>query len=134
MTTMTFPSDKALASAFEGILNQIDTARRAGDPKDKEEQAYWRAQHNAFAKAQAHFLEGVRPLDTGSSYLLRSATRPDAVVHRVRQAGGVWLCSCESTGICWHAAFVGAIDLAADETERAATYEDAIAAMDELFA
>lgn len=130
MTTATFPPDAAIVASFESILDQIDTARRLAEEKD--EQAYWRTQHNGFAKAQANFLAGLRPLDTGVAYLVKSATRPDAVVHRVRQVGGVWLCSCEATGFCWHAALIGAIDHAADQAERSTNYTDALTAMNEL--
>lgn len=108
-------SSDPIAAAFETILDQIDTARRAAEEQD--ERAYWRNQHNGFAKAAAHYAEGVRARWTGQSYLVRSATRPDSVVHRVRQLGGVWLCSCEAMSFCWHAAMVAAYDQAEDHIE-----------------
>lgn len=130
---MDYPPDTAIGAAFESILDQIDTARRLADLKDKDELAYWRAQHNGFAKAQAHWLDGIRPSYTGAAYLVRSATRPDAIVHRVRRAGGVWLCSCEATAFCWHAALISTIDQAHDEAERTVSDDDARAALDECF-
>lgn len=130
---MDYPPDTTIDAAFESILDQIDTARRHADHKDKEELAYWRAQHNGFAKAQAHWLEGIRPNYTGAAYLVRSATRPDAIVHRVRRVGGVWLCSCEATAFCWHTALISAIDHATDAADRTISYEDARAALDECF-
>lgn len=130
---MDFPPDTTIDAAFEQILDQIDTARRLADQKDKEELTYWRSQHNGFAKAQAHWVDGIRPSYTGAAYLVRSATRPDAIVHRVRQAGGVWLCSCEATAFCWHTALISAVDHATDATERTIGYEDARAALDECF-
>lgn len=121
-------SDAAISATFEQILDQLDRERRLSDPKDKTEQAYWRSQHHAFAKAAAHFAEGVRPKWTGLSYLVRSATRPDAVVHRVRRVGDIWLCSCEATHYCWHAAMTAAYDQSEDNVELTAE-----TAMDEIF-
>jgi hypothetical protein len=132
-TAMDYPPDTAIDAAFELILDQIDIARRHADHKDKEELAYWRSQHNGFAKAQAHWIDGVRPGYTGAAYLVRSATRPDAIVHRVRRVGGVWVCSCEAMTFCWHTALIGAIDQAQDEAERVVTDADARAALDEVF-
>src|SRR5262245_8815625 len=117
-TPFTFPTDAAMLAAFESILDQLDTERRQADPKDKAEQAYWRSQHNGFAKAFRHFRAGVRPDYTGESYLLTSATRPGAVVHRVRLVGGIWLCSCESTTFCWHAAMIAAVERAIELIEQ----------------
>lgn len=120
-------TDIAISAAFETLLDQIDTARRTAE--DKSEIAYWRTQHNGFAKAAAHFSEGVRARWTGASYLVRSATRPESIVHRVRLVGGIWLCSCECTSFCWHSAMIAAYDHAGDEVERG----NPIAAMAELF-
>lgn len=116
-----------IAAAFDQTLDQLDTARRAAE--DKEEIAYWRNQHNGFAKAAQHYADGVRARWTGASYLVRSATRPDSVVHRIRRMGGIWLCSCECTTFCWHAALIAAYDQAEAQTETEPT-----AAMAELFA
>lgn len=110
MTDFTFPTDTAMLAAFESILDQLDTERRQADPKDRKEQTYWRGQHNAFAKAFRYYRDGVRPDWTGESYLITSATRP--IVHRVRLVGGIWLCSCEATAFCWHAATIAAIEKA----------------------
>jgi hypothetical protein len=129
---MNYPADQAISAAFEQILDQLDNARRLADPKDKNDLAYWRNQHNAFSKAHLHFEEGVRPRWTGFSYLVKSATRPDSVVHRVRRAGGVWLCSCEATSYCWHAALVGAVDQAQD-TLAHITAATAAALIDDLY-
>ena len=116
MQPFTFPTDAAMLAAFESILDQLDTERRHADPKDKAELTYWRNQHNSFAKAFANYRSGARPDFTGSSYLVTSATRP--IVHRVRRVGEIWLCSCEATALCWHAAMVATVERALELIEQ----------------
>lgn len=106
-----------IASALEEFVTE--TARllvaaqqhpaAAIDTDAQDEIKFWKAQSNAFVKAQHYFLRGVRLTATPSGYTVPSASRPGALIHRLYKVGEVWGCSCEAgqRGIFhWHAAMV----------------------------
>jgi hypothetical protein len=79
------------------------------DTDVKDEIRFWKAQHNAFVKAQTYFLRGVRLTQTPSGYTVESASRPGALIHRMYKVGEVWGCSCEAgvKGVFhWHTALI----------------------------
>lgn len=105
----------------QNLLDAADrakaTAEDAGDPDVVSEIKYWRAQRNAFVKAQHYFHQGVRLTETASGYTVASASRPGALVHRCYKVGDVWGCSCEAgeRGIFhWHTALVAAYERGAE--------------------
>lgn len=110
------PTDTFTAQALEELVQETQTllaAAQRQQPSDKEEIAFWRAQRNAFVKAQTYFLQGVRLTETPSGYTVPSASRPGALVHRCWRVGGVWVCSCEAgeKGIFhWHTALICAVE------------------------
>ena len=101
--------DTYIAQALEEFVTDTQnllTAAEQQKPLDKDEIGYWTRQRNAFAKAQKYFADGTRLAATPSAYLVPSASRPGALVHRLYQAGDVWICPCEARGFCWHHALV----------------------------
>jgi hypothetical protein len=109
--------DTFIAQALEEFVT--DTARlltaaqahpqAKTDPDIKDEIKFWRAQHNAFVKAQHYFLNGVRLTATATGYTIPSASRPGALIHRLYKVGEVWACSCEAgtRGVFhWHTALI----------------------------
>jgi hypothetical protein len=104
--------DTFIAAALEDFV--VDTANLLAaaekqKPRDADvldEIRFWRAQRNAFVKAQHYFAQGVRLSQTASGYTVPSASRPGALVHRLYKVGDVWDCSCEARGFCWHHALV----------------------------
>lgn len=96
-TTTTFPPAHLITAALEELLDQAQRQLNlaTNDGADKEERAFWRRQRNAFVNAEADWLEGRRPLETPTGYLLPSASRPGSF-HRCWKAGDVWCCSCEA--------------------------------------
>jgi hypothetical protein len=79
------------------------------DTDVKDEIKFWKAQHNAFVKAQTYFLNGRRLTQTPSGYTVESASRPGALIHRMYKVGEVWGCSCEAgvKGVFhWHTALI----------------------------
>lgn len=100
--------DGALKQQSNADANQEDVAA---------EIKYWKAQRNAFVKAQHYYLNGVRLTETASGYTVASASRPGALVHRCYKVGDVWGCSCEAgeKGIFhWHTALVAAYERGAE--------------------
>lgn len=120
MTTTLPPLDQ-LASAAAQLCG---AAHEAGD----------RRAENALNKAIWHLSTGLEIIPTHGGWLIPSGTR-SAVVHRVSVNNG---CSCEAGmagAQCWHLACVEIIEAHhAKEFHPAPTYEEAIAAMNELFA
>jgi hypothetical protein len=121
MTSLTIlPSDAFVTAAFAELLSDVTnllTASQTQKPLDKEEVAFWRRQLNALNKAESYFLAGVRPQIAGSAYLLASASRPGALVHRLTKAGGIAVCSCEAgqkQQLCWHHMLVNILERAAE--------------------
>jgi hypothetical protein len=112
------PFESLIAAALEELVGDTErllAAAQEQKPIDKEEIAFWKRQRNAFVKAQTYWLQGVRPVWTGSAYNVPSASRPGAVVHRCYKVGGIWVCSCEAgeRGIFhWHTALIGAMERA----------------------
>lgn len=104
--------DTYIAAALEDFV--VDTANllaaaEATRPRDADvldEIRFWKAQRNAFTKAQHYFVNGVRLSATASGYTVPSASRPGALVHRLYKVGDIWACSCEARGFCWHHALV----------------------------
>jgi hypothetical protein len=127
----TLPTDSVVTAAFAELLEDVTsllTAAQAQKPLDKEEISFWRRQLNALNKAEYNWKQGVRPVLSDSAYLLASASRPGALVHRLTKQGSVALCSCEAgqKGIlCWHHQLICVVERAA-ELESAATKEEAI--------
>jgi hypothetical protein len=97
-----------------------------------------------FDKAAAQWEKGTRAIVSGSSWLVESRTTLNEV-YRVRREGGVLGCNCKA-GLagrtCWHMCFVAAIEDGSDfipvrtqePTPKAVSYEEAMAAISELFA
>jgi hypothetical protein len=59
----------------------------------------------------------VRPVISGGAYLLASASRPGALIHRLTKQGGIALCSCEAgqkQQLCWHHMLVNILERAAE--------------------
>ena len=62
-------------------------------------------------------MQGVRPVLSGSAYLLASASRPGALVHRLNRQGGIMVYSCEAGAngaLCWHHMLINVIERAAE--------------------
>jgi hypothetical protein len=143
MTTTIFPPDHLVTAALEALLDEAQRSLNVAiaEDADKEEKAFWRRQRNAFVNAEADWLQGRRPTETPTGYLLPSASRPGAF-HRAWRAGDVWCCSCEAgeAGLFHrHTALICAIERAADLAEThddpgPGDYERAQAEVDELFA
>jgi hypothetical protein len=121
MTILTIlPADSFVAAAFAELLEDVTNllaAAQTQKPLDKEEVSFWRRQLNALNKAESYFAQGVRPTSSGSAYLLASASRPGALVHRLVTQGGIVVCSCEAGQkgtLCWHHLFVNVLDRAAE--------------------
>lgn len=119
-TLTTLPMDSFVASAFAELLEDVTgllSAAQTQKPCDKEEVAFWRRQLNALNKAECYFAQGVRPVISGQAYLLASASRPGALVHRLSKHGGIVVCSCEAgqkQQLCWHHVLVNVAERAAE--------------------
>jgi len=116
----TLPTDSFVTAAFAELLEDVGNllkAARESKPLDKEEVAFWQRQLNALNKAESYFLAGVRPQLAPNAYLLASASRPGALVHRLFKAGGIVVCSCEAgqkQTLCWHHMLVNVLERAAE--------------------
>lgn len=116
----TLPTDSFVTAAFAELLEDVTnllTAAQASKPLDKDEVAFWRRQLNALNKAESYYLQGVRPVTSGSAYLLASASRPGALIHRLTRIGGIVVCSCEAgqkQQLCWHHMLVNVLERAAE--------------------
>jgi hypothetical protein len=121
MNTLTaLPTDSFVTAAFAELLSDVTnllTASQTQKPLDKEEVAFWRRQLNALNKAESYWTQGVRPVISGGAYLLASASRPGALIHRLTKQGGIALCSCEAgqkQQLCWHHMLVNILERAAE--------------------
>lgn len=113
---MTIPSLDNLARAAAQILE---------DAPDK-------ASADATNKALWHLGRGLDVIETHGAFLIPSGTR-GGMVHRVSLTHG---CSCEASAAgrpCWHYAAVVLIEWAR-ESHPTPTYDEALAAIEELFA
>jgi hypothetical protein len=132
MTTLhSLPTVPFVAAAFAELLEDVTNLLAAAQqqkPCDKEETGFWRRQLSALNKAEAYWLQGVRPHISAESYLLTSASRPGALVHRLSKQGGIVVCSCEAGQralLCWHHMLINVVERAA-ELESAAQKEEEI--------
>lgn len=114
------PTDSFVTAAFAELLEDVTnllTAAQTQKPCDKAEVAFWRRQLNALNKAESYWVQGVRPTLSTNAYLLASASRLGALVHRLTKAGGIVVCSCEAgqRGIlCWHHVLINVVERAAE--------------------
>jgi hypothetical protein len=130
MTTLTtLPADtfvtQALAELLDDVTNLLASAQ-AQKPCDKDEIGFWRRQLSALNKAESYWLQGVRPQIAGATYLLASASRPGALVHRLTKQGGIVVCSCEAGQrglLCWHHMLINVVERAAELESLAAQKE-----------
>lgn len=121
MTTLSIlPSDHFVTQAFAELLEDVTnllSAAQQQKPLDKEEIAFWKRQLNSLNKAQLYWLQGVRPEIAQPSYLIASASRPGALVHRLTRHGGILICSCEAGTkgtLCWHHQLLCVVERAAE--------------------
>jgi hypothetical protein len=132
MTTLTtLPADTFVTAALAELLDDVTnllTSAQAQKPCDKDEIGFWRRQLSALNKAESYWLQGVRPQIAGATYLLASASRPGALVHRLTKQGGIVVCSCEAgqrSLLCWHHMLINVVERAA-ELETLAARKDEI--------
>jgi hypothetical protein len=125
MTLLQLPSNDQIEAALEELVADTQKLYDVRDTQDADECAFWKRQRNAFQKAQLHWLKGVRPTPTPSGYLVPSASRPGALVHRCYRAGDIWLCTCEAASFCWHHALITAIERAVELAARAVSWGSA---------
>jgi hypothetical protein len=120
MNTLTLPPIDHLSDTAAYLAG---AAHEAGD----------RANENALNKAMWHISEGVRILPTTGGFLVPSGTQ-SGVIYRVSTTHG---CNCSAAlhgRPCWHAATLEIIEVAQQSAPCITTaYEDAMAAMEELF-
>jgi hypothetical protein len=116
----TLPADTFVSQAFAELLEDVTnllTAAAQQKPCDKDECGFWRRQLNALNKAEAYVAQGVRPTISGHAYLLASASRPGALVHRLVHQGGIVVCSCEAGTrglLCWHHMLINVLERASE--------------------
>jgi hypothetical protein len=119
-TLTTLPLDSFVSAAFAELLADVTSllaAAQQQQPQDKEEVAFWRRQLNALNKAESYFVQGVKVTISGPAYLLASASRPGALVHRLTKQGGIVVCSCEAGqkgALCWHHITINILERAAE--------------------
>lgn len=130
MTTLTtLPTDTFVTAAFAELLEDVTnllSAAQAQKPLDKAEIGFWRRQLHALNKAESYWLQGVRPVISGSAYLVSSASRPGALIHRLTRVGGIVVCSCEAgqkQQLCWHHMLINVLERAAELESLAALSE-----------
>lgn len=104
-----------IAPAIEEVFFLYsEQARLAGDDTSM----------HAFDKAAAQWAKGVRPIESGETFLVESRTDASQV-YRVRKEGGVWSCNCRA-GLsgrgCWHVA----LTIAAEEAPPQQTTSEAV--------
>ncbi len=127
----TLPTDSFVTAALSELLEDVTnllSAAQSQKPLDKDEISFWRRQLNALNKAESYFVQGVRPIISGTAYLLASASRPGALIHRLTRHGGIVVCSCEAGvkgTLCWHHMLINVIERAAElESLSAPAVED----------
>lgn len=114
------PSDAFVTAAFKELLTDVTnllTAAEQQKPLDKDEIGFWRRQLNALNKAEYNHTQGVRLVVSDAAYLLPSASRPGALVHRLTRHGGILVCSCEAGvkgTLCWHHQLACVVERAAE--------------------
>jgi len=114
------PSDHFVTAAFAELLSDVTAllaSTQAAKPLDKDELKFWRSQLSALNKAEFDYASGVRPLVSGDAYLLPSASRPGALIHRLTKAGGIVVCSCEAGSrglLCRHHMLINVLERAAE--------------------
>jgi hypothetical protein len=114
------PTDAFVSAACSELLEDVTnflTAAEQSRPLDRDEIGFWRRQLHALNKAQSYYLDGVRPQIAGDTYLLSSASRPGALVHRLSKQGGIVVCSCEAGTrglLCWHHQLICVVERAAE--------------------
>lgn len=119
-TLTTLPRDAFVTAAFAELLDDVTsllTACQQQKPLDREEISFWKRQLNALNKAEAYFAQGVRPAISGAAYLVASASRPGALVHRLIKQGGIVVCSCEAGQkaiLCWHHLLINVLERASE--------------------
>lgn len=124
------PANNFITAAFTELLDDVTnllTAARDQKPRDTDELKFWHAQFNALNKAEKYWSDGTRPTISGSAYLLPSASRPGALVHRLTRIGGILICSCEAGSkgtLCWHHQLACIVERAAELESLARTAED----------
>lgn len=131
MTTTLLPTDAFVQAAFDELLSDVGNflhAAQTSTPLDRDEVKFWRSQLNALNRAAYHWAAGVRPQISGDAWLLPSASRGGALIHRLVKQGGIVVCSCEAGSrglLCWHHLLINVIEraseleaLAEDEAEQ----------------
>jgi len=114
------PSDSFITAAFDELLADVTgllAGAQAQKPQDRDEVKFWKSQHNALTKAQYQWAQGVRPAYAGGAWLVPSASRPGALVHRLTKQGGILVCSCEAGSrglLCFHHMLCNVIERAAE--------------------
>ncbi len=115
----TFPPIETLANIAADLAS---VAHEAGD----------RRAENSLNKAIYHLSSGLQIIPTTGGWLIPSGTR-GGVIHRVSTSHG---CNCEAgiAGVqCWHSACLEIVNVAQERTARTVSYDEAMAAMNELF-
>lgn len=114
------PTDSFVSAAFAELIadvaNLLDSAK-AQKPRDADEVRFWQRQLNALNKAEYHYGLGVRPQISGAAYLVPSASRPGALIHRLTKVGGVVVCSCEAGQkgqLCFHHMLINVLERASE--------------------
>jgi hypothetical protein len=109
-----------MTAAFDELLADVTAlleSTRAQKPLDRDELRFWSRQLNALNKAQYHWASGVRPIRCGACWLVPSASLGGALVYRLCQLGGIWICNCtagEKGILCWHHMAINVIERAAE--------------------
>lgn len=120
MTTTYHPADTFITAAFDELLSDVSgllVSAQAQKPQDRDEVMFWKAQANALNKAQYQWSQGVRPAQSGPTWLMPSASRPGALIHRLTKQGGIVVCSCEAGQrglLCWHHMLINVLERAAE--------------------
>lgn len=126
----TLPTDAFVTAAFAELLEDVTnllSAAQQQKPADKDEIGFWKRQLNALNKAESYWLQDVRPVISGAAYLLASASRPGALIHRLSRVGGIVVCSCEAGQkgtLCWHHMLINVLERAAELECLAAQRDD----------
>ena len=122
---MTLPLDAHMTAAFDELLSDVTAlleSTRAQKPLDRDELRFWSRQLNALNKSQYHWASGVRPIRCGACWLVPSASVGGALVHRLCQLGGIWICNCtagERGVLCHHNMLINIIQRASEMEARA---------------
>lgn len=138
-TLTTLPSATFVSAAFAELLDDVTNlleSATAQKPRDTDEIGFWKRQLNALNKAEYHWNQGVRLVISGDTYLLPSASRPGALVHRLTKHGGIVVCSCEAGQrglLCHHHMAMNVIERASELAALAAVADPPIDIPDEPY-